>query len=307
MAGGRRRADRDDQLSRARQEPQHRAAAARADPQPAPPRLLGGRLVGRQRRRGRGGHRARRPRQRRWRLDPHPGVDVRADRPQAVARPGVGVARQEPARLPAGHQPRAQPLRSRHGAAARRARRADAGRSLRRRPPAPAVRRGGGRRPGAPAHRTEHGHAVGRCGRRRLRARHRRSRGRAGRAGPRDRRGDTPVSRRRGVAGDVGADARAAADQGPRAPRRARPRPRRRRPRADDPDDVRGGARGRRAKRCSPRSRRSRKRPAAPAQFMADHDLLADPDDRPHRAAARAARHHRPRRDGHARCPRTRR
>ena len=60
-----------------------RAVGVRAVTQSMEPRPLHRRVVGRVRRRGRGGHRRRRARQRRWRFDSRARVGMRAGRPEA--------------------------------------------------------------------------------------------------------------------------------------------------------------------------------------------------------------------------------
>ena len=113
------------------QERQHRAAPARPDPQPVAHHPLGRRLVGRLGRVGRRRHRARRPRQRRRRLDPHPGLVVRAVRAQAHPGPHPGVAGPGRRPLPARHRPRRHPHGPRQRRPARRHRRPGARRRLR--------------------------------------------------------------------------------------------------------------------------------------------------------------------------------
>ena len=73
--------------------PDHRALRLRAAAQPVGHGALDGRLERRIRRRGGVGHGGGRPRQRRRRVDPHPGQRVRAGRPQAVSRPCARSAR----------------------------------------------------------------------------------------------------------------------------------------------------------------------------------------------------------------------
>ena len=76
---------RQDRAARARDLRLHRVRALGRDPQPLGPRAQHGRLVGRQRRGGRGRAGRRRDRVRRRRLDPDPGGVLRPVRPQAAA------------------------------------------------------------------------------------------------------------------------------------------------------------------------------------------------------------------------------
>ena len=114
--------DRPDEHAPAGDDGHHRARAVRPDPQPVGPRPLPRRLVGWIGGRRRGRHRARRPRQRHLRLDPHPGGDVRARRPPP--NPGPRRARRPggPGRRHA-HRRRHHPLGPRHRRPARRHRR----------------------------------------------------------------------------------------------------------------------------------------------------------------------------------------
>ena len=122
-----------------------------ADAQPVEPRPLARWLQRWIRRRGRRGHGAVRSRQRRWRIDPHPGLVLRTRRPQAVA--GSDHARPVPRR----EQPRSravrQPDRSRHRGTARRSARPGRRRHRDRAAAATAVRRRSRRRSRPVAHR----------------------------------------------------------------------------------------------------------------------------------------------------------
>ena len=82
------------------------------------------RLLGRERRRGGLRHGPGRPRQRRRRLDPHPGIVLRAGRPQAEPRAGVAGARVQRVRRRRRDRGLRQPRRRRHRADPRRDRRA---------------------------------------------------------------------------------------------------------------------------------------------------------------------------------------
>ena len=92
-----------------------------AHAQPLGPRALPGRVLRRSGRRGRVGHGARRARQRRRRLDPHPRRLLRPRRPQAPARAHLRGART--GRVAARDRRRADPHRRRHRRDPRRARR----------------------------------------------------------------------------------------------------------------------------------------------------------------------------------------
>ena len=109
--------------------------ALRADAQPVGPGAHERRLLGRLGHGGRRRHGAHRPRQRRRRLDAHPGRVLRARRPQAPARPHLAGARHR-GELP-GHRRGAHAHRAGHRAGPRRAGRA----------PRSATRRGRRRRP----------------------------------------------------------------------------------------------------------------------------------------------------------------
>ncbi len=96
----------------------HRTGAVRADPQPVGPRPVTGRLVGRIGGGGRGAHRARRPRQRHLRIDPHPGRAVRSRRAEADPRPGADERRHRSTGRDE-HRGCRLPLGARHGGARR--------------------------------------------------------------------------------------------------------------------------------------------------------------------------------------------
>ena len=148
---------RKDQHPGVRRQGRHRVALVRPGPQPVEHRPHAGRLLGRRGGCGRRRHRAVRGGQRRWRLDPDPGLGVRPLRPQALA----GARARRPA-TPGrngrrGDQRRRLALGPRHRGDARRARGRYAGRSLPAGPARDVVRRRG--RPGSrPApHRPVHG------------------------------------------------------------------------------------------------------------------------------------------------------
>ena len=79
-----------DQHPRARHRADHGARCLWRHPQPLGPLSLAGRLKRRIRSRGRLGHGAGGPRQRRRRLDPHPGERLRAGRPEADPAANLG-------------------------------------------------------------------------------------------------------------------------------------------------------------------------------------------------------------------------
>ena len=196
-------------------------ARHRGHPEPVGPDADAGRLVRRQRRRGRGRHGAVRARQRRRRLAAHPGGVLRTGRPQAAARARVARARDRGAVPRAGRRPHADRRRDRR--APRRPRRDRAGRRELGATAAGAVRRGGGARPRPPAHRDDLvALARRRPGRPRLRRGRHRDGAAAGRAGPRGR-PCGPALGRRGAARPV------------RRALRARPSRRRSPPRACSP------------------------------------------------------------------------
>ena len=120
---------------------------------PWDPTRTPGRLVRRERRRGRRGHGAARARQRRRRLAAHPGVVLRPGRPQAAARARVARARARRAVPRAGRRP--HPDRRRDRRAARRPRRDRARRRQLGATAAGAVRGRRGARAGPPAHRDD--------------------------------------------------------------------------------------------------------------------------------------------------------
>jgi hypothetical protein len=154
LPGGRLRALRPQHQPRDGHERQHRGRGLRRPhAQPLEPRAFTRRL---QRRRGRG-HRQRhghdRPCQRRRRLDPHPGLGLRADRPEAVARADAHrpAGRRRLGR--ADHRPRGVAQRARLRACARRHRRQRRRRALRRAGAARQLRSRAGRRAARAAHR----------------------------------------------------------------------------------------------------------------------------------------------------------
>ena len=102
---------------------------------------------------GRGADGADGPRQRPRRLDPLPGVGVRAVRAQADPGPQPARARVRRRRQRLGGRARADPLGARQRRAARRHRGPGAGRPVPGAARGPAVRRGGRRRPRSAAHR----------------------------------------------------------------------------------------------------------------------------------------------------------
>ena len=161
----------------ARHPPHHRAAAPTARPAtpgtpPAPPAV---RAAGR-RRRWPPGSCPIGARQRRRRVDPHPGQRVRAGRPQAHAGArvvGPGVRRRDGR---AHVRARGVPVRARHRRRARRRARHGAGRPVRRARPVAALRRGARRRPRRAPHRRDDRQP----GRQRRRAPRLRRRGRGG-------------------------------------------------------------------------------------------------------------------------------
>ena len=127
---------------RVRPEPEHGAAPLRLVPQSLESRALGWRVLGRCRGGGHRRHPADGARDRRRRLDPHPGGPVRPLRAQAVARPhlhgaGCGRGLGRPLR-----RPRGEPQRARLGPHARRDRRPRARRPLRRADARALLRRG---------------------------------------------------------------------------------------------------------------------------------------------------------------------
>ena len=137
------------------------------DPQPVEHRPLTRRIERRFRRRGRGRHGADRSCQRRRRVDPHPGVVLRAGRPEAVA--GADHARSVPRREQPGRRAVRQPHRcaTPRRCSMRCTARASATPSSR--PARAAVRRRARRRPGPAAHRPARPPSVGRGRARRVR------------------------------------------------------------------------------------------------------------------------------------------
>ena len=130
LQGGRPDHPRQHQHAGAGQERQHRAGAPRPGPQPVAHQPFHRRIVGWIGGRGGRRHRARRPCQRRRRLDPHPRVVVRPVRAQAHPRTYAGVARPRHRHLPDGHRPRRHPHRARQRSPARRGGRTHARRPL---------------------------------------------------------------------------------------------------------------------------------------------------------------------------------
>ena len=171
----------------------HRPGAQPLGHRPEPRRVVR-RLGGARRRAGRAG----RPRQRRGRLDPHPGGRVRAGRAQA--QPGTHLARAGLRGPAAGHGHRVRP--DPHGARLRRAARRGARRRARRplpaaRPRSALPRRGRGGQPPAAGGRADHAVLGVRRGRSPLRRGHGGGGAGAGGPGPRRRRRRPVAGRRR--------------------------------------------------------------------------------------------------------------
>ena len=120
-ARGRVRDRRHHQPARVRDPPDHRAALHRADAQPVEPRPHARRVLRRLGGGRRRGHGPDRPRQRRRRVDPHPGRVLWAGRPEAQPRADLG--RPGPGRVLSGLPRRAHPHRGRHRPRARHPRR----------------------------------------------------------------------------------------------------------------------------------------------------------------------------------------
>ena len=119
-ARGRRDRRRQDQHARDGHPARHRARPLRPRPQPVGHVAHARRLLGRERRRGGVRHGAGRPRERRRRLDPHPGVVLRPGRPQAEPRPRVARAGVQRVRGRGRDRGLRQPQRRRHRADPRR-------------------------------------------------------------------------------------------------------------------------------------------------------------------------------------------